>query len=198
MEISVATKFSPIVTDLIDGFDKRRWSRKPSLIVIHHTDVGGKILKLMDKAKRMAMHNAIARYLGAADRVYVSAHFQIGYEGQITQIIDPRTHVAFHAGNSQWYDAHSKQVLAGCNNFSVGIELLGDGNIQPYAKEQIDSLIILIQELVAKVPGLSLENIAGHQDIAPKRKVDPGKFFPWAELETRLGVRIKRTNWGRP
>lgn len=193
-----AEKIHKIITNVIDGADKRPWKRMPNLIVIHHTGTGGKLLKLMDKVKRLAMHNAIARYLGARDKVYVSAHFQIGYDGEITQIIDPRKFVAFHAGKSQWYDPVTKTVRPNCNDFSVGIELLGDGNVEPYAQKQIDSLINLINVLCAKMPSLSMSRICGHQHIAPKRKVDPGKHFPWDELQKRLSVKLKLDNFGAP
>jgi hypothetical protein len=34
------------------------------------------------------------------------------------------------------------------------------------------------------------ENIVGHEDIAPKRKVDPGKFFDWKRFRTMLNPPI--------
>jgi AmpD protein len=191
-------KFHKVVTSVLDGKDKRPWKRLPNLIVVHHTGVGGKLLKLMDKAKRIAMHNAIARYLSLADKVYVSAHFQIGYEGEITQIVDPTKYVAYHAGKSQWYDPKAGKVISGCNDFSVGIELLGDGNVEPYSQAQIDALVNLITALCATMPSLSINRICGHQHISPKRKVDPGKYFPWSRLESMLGAKFKLDNFGKP
>lgn len=191
-------EFHPIVNSVIDGFDKKPWSRKPNLIIVHHTGTNGKILKTMDKLKRMAMNTNIARYLGMADKTYVSAHFQIGYEGEIIQIVDPTKYVAYHAGHSQWYDPLAGRVMSGCNAFSVGIELFGDGNQEPYSDAQIDSLTRLIIALSATIPSLKLDRIAGHSDVAPMRKVDPGKYFPWAQLEAKLGVKINRLNWGLP
>jgi N-acetyl-anhydromuramyl-L-alanine amidase AmpD len=194
----MAEKFHKIVTNVLDGKDKRLWKRAPNLIVIHHTGVAGKILKVMDKVKRLALHNSIARYLSLADKVYVSAHFQIGYDGEITQIVDPRHFVAYHAGKSQWYDPKAGKVISGCNDFSVGIELLGDGNVEPYSEAQIDALTKLISALCGSIPSLSINRICGHQHIAPKRKTDPGKHFPWSRLESSLGAKFKLTNFGKP
>lgn len=192
-----ATKFHPCVDETIDGYDKRKWTRKPSLIVIHHTGTGNFILSTLTAIKQRAYNTAICRYLGLADKNYVSAHFDIGRDGWITQIIDPRTHVAFHAGQSRWYDPMTKAVLDGCNNFSIGIELLGDGNKEPYSAEQYDALVELIQALQFEFPTIPKDSITGHQFIAPKRKVDPGKYFDWKRLHEMLGVDIKLKAWGR-
>lgn len=192
-----ATKFHPIVNEVIDGYDKRRWMRTPSLIVVHHTGTGNFILSKLSALKQKAYGSAIARYLGLADKAYVSAHLQIDRDGFVHQIVDPRTYVAFHAGKSKWFDAQSKMVISGCNNFSVGIELLGDGNKEPYSDQQIDKLVAVIFALCEVIPSLSTSRITGHQNIAPDRKVDPGKFFPWPELQNKLGVKIKLTDWGR-
>lgn len=193
----MASKFHSIVDELIDGNDKRAWRRKPSLIIIHHTGTGNFILSKLSAIKQKAYGSAVARYLGLADKAYVSAHIQIDRDGTVHQIVDPRTHVAFHAGKSKWFDAQTKLVLNGCNDFAVGIELLGDGNKEPYSEVQLDKLIRVIRALCDSIPTLNPARIAGHQNIAPDRKVDPGKFFPWGWLENKLGVRIKLSDWGR-
>ena len=43
-----------------------------------------------------------------------------------------------------------------------------------------------MQALVAAYPGLSLDRVAGHCDIAPGRKTDPGPAFDWQQLQARL------------
>ena len=46
---------------------------------------------------------------------------------------------------------------------------------------QIKSLCKLIKKLI-KEYNILPENVLGHSDIAPFRKVDPGEKFPWSEL----------------
>jgi N-acetyl-anhydromuramoyl-L-alanine amidase len=190
-------KFHSCVDSVIDGKDKRPWKRKPSFIVIHHTGTGGrKLSKLLPEKVREYFRN-VAAYLGKADDTFVSAHIQIGRFGEVCQIIDPLKYVAFQAGTSEWFDELKQKVLKGCNDFSIGIELLGDGNIEPYTQEQIEKLVVVIKALQEKIPSLGRDRIAGHQHISPGRKVDPGKYFPWAELESRLGVKLKLKSQGR-
>lgn len=190
-------KFHPVVDTVIDGHDKRLFKRKPSLIIIHHTGTGGKKLSKLVPQKVREYFRNVAAYLGKADNTYVSAHLQIGRFGEVCQIIDPRKYVAFQAGTSEWWDELEKKVKKGCNDFSIGIELLGDGNIEAYTQEQIDKLIEVIKALQAVIPSLGKDRIAGHQHVSPGRKVDPGVHFPWAELERRLGIKLKLKAQGR-
>jgi len=46
----------------------------------------------------------------------------------------------------------------------------------------------VIDELITVYPGLSAERIAGHCDIAPQRKTDPGEAFDWQRLHARLAA----------
>lgn len=108
----------------------------------------------------------------------VSAHLLIDREGGITQYVafDRR---AWHAGASRY---HGRER---CNDFSIGIELEGSVD-KPYTDKQYLSLAATIKTLFASYPGLSLEHIAGHSDIAPERKTDPGPFFDWQHLQQLL------------
>ena len=105
--------------------------------------------------------------------VRVSSHLIIGRGGAVYQSVafDKR---AWHAGESVF------QERARCNDFSIGIELVGDEE-GPFTDEQHHSLSSICDRLCAtyEIPG---EHIVGHRDIAPGRKVDPGADFDYAKI----------------
>ena len=101
----------------------------------------------------------------------VSAHFLIRRNGEVVQFVscDRR---AWHAGASCWENRKS------CNDFSIGIELEGCDHL-PFENMQYDMLIALAKLLCKHYP---ITVIAGHSDIAPERKTDPGPCFLWQRL----------------
>ncbi|HET9105651.1 MAG TPA: 1,6-anhydro-N-acetylmuramyl-L-alanine amidase AmpD [Steroidobacteraceae bacterium] len=115
----------------------------------------------------------------------VSAHALIRRDGTITQYV-PFGMRAWHAGQSRYRDR------TGCNDFSIGIELEGTDTI-PYTDAQYSRLAALIAALLATYPTLSAEGIAGHCDIAPGRKTDPGPAFDWARLRSLLAESLEKT-----
>ena len=72
-------------------------------------------------------------------------------------------------GESAW------QGKTRCNDFSIGVELEGS-DTQPFTADQYQALIALTLALRKTYP---LKDIAGHADIAPGRKTDPGPHFDW-------------------
>ncbi len=109
------------------------------------------------------------------DELEISTHYLIDKDGTIVQLV-PDDKVAWHAGKSYW------KGLAGLNAYSIGIELQSSSAGQtPFPQKQIQSFKKLAQKLMKKY-NISPENVLGHSDIAPTRKVDPGKMFPWKEL----------------
>ena len=57
-----------------------------------------------------------------------------------------------------------------------------------YTRAQIESLVTLSKKIIKKHK-IKAQNIVGHSDIAPFRKPDPGKFFPWEKLaEEGIGI----------
>ena len=90
---------------------------------------------------------------------------------------------ANHAGVSYW------KGYTQLNASSVGIEIVNPGFTEgpngriwhPFPQAQIDRLIVLLKDIVArhKIPP---ENVIGHADVAPQRKQDPGPMFPWHQL----------------
>lgn len=108
----------------------------------------------------------------------VSAHFLIRRDGGIMQFV-PCSLRAWHAGASSWRGSGR------CNDFSIGIEMEGDDD-SPFEPPQYPALARLIRILQQRYP---IEDIVGHADIAPERKVDPGPHFDWAHLHRLLGRR---------
>lgn len=167
------------LTDIktLDGHDKRRKKNPWIGIVIHHTTVGNRTEISNSLWKRL--HKNIAQYLAKKDKRYVSAHYQIGRMGEITQIIDPDRYVAYHAGKSSFWNPIQRKWISGCNDHFIGIELLGDGNKIEYSHEQYESLIELTSFLMNRYPSIIPNCIVGHEMVAPNRKIDPGKLFDW-------------------
>ena len=66
------------------------------------------------------------------------------------------------------------------NSASIGIELDNNGD-EPYPDAQINALLALLADLKLRyrVPAA---NVLGHGDVAPRRKVDPSRWFPWTVL----------------
>jgi AmpD protein len=79
---------------------------------------------------------------------------------------------AWHAGASCWRGRDA------CNDFSIGVELEGD-ETQAFSDAQYAGLVALAGRLRRQFP---LRDIAGHEDVAPQRKRDPGPRFDWPRL----------------
>ena len=108
----------------------------------------------------------------------VSTHLLIRRDGEIVQYV-PFQRRAWHAGESAYRNRHR------CNDFSIGIELEGTDHL-PYDERQYPILATLITTLRAAYPTIAPERLAGHADIAPGRKTDPGPAFDWTRLRRLL------------
>ena len=104
----------------------------------------------------------------------VSSHFVIDRTGKIYQFVSVYDR-AWHAGVSSFKNQEN------CNDFSLGIELIGSDNA-PFEDNQYESLNKLIEILCSSFPEIKKENIVGHSEIAPDRKTDPGPFFDWSKI----------------
>lgn len=140
------------------------------LLVIHSISLppgefgGDGVVRLFTNTLNPAAHPYYAQIEG----LKVSAHFFIGRDGHITQFVSCAQR-AWHAGVSQW------QGRARCNDFSVGVELEGT-DVGSFSAVQYAALAKLTRRLRRAYP---LRDIAGHSDIAPGRKTDPGPHFDW-------------------
>ncbi|OGS93485.1 MAG: N-acetyl-anhydromuranmyl-L-alanine amidase [Gallionellales bacterium GWA2_59_43] len=108
----------------------------------------------------------------------VSAHFFIRRDGHVVQFVSCLAR-AWHAGLSRW------QGRERCNDFSIGIELEGTDEL-PFTDAQYLALLELSGALRVAYP---VRGIAGHNDIAPQRKTDPGPCFDWMRYLAGLGAR---------
>ena len=108
----------------------------------------------------------------------VSAHFLIGRDGVLTQFVSCARR-AWHAGASSWRGREH------CNDFSIGVELEGTDDL-PYEAAQYSVLARLTRALRRRYP---IADLAGHSDIAPGRKTDPGAAFDWERYRGLLSPR---------
>jgi len=115
----------------------------------------------------------------------VAAHLLIDRQGQITQFV-PFIKRAWHAGHSCF------EGRSNCNDFSIGIELIGTDEIA-FEDSQYRTLAEVLHLLMIAYPAIRTERIQGHSDIAPGRKTDPGPFFDWTYLKTLLSSHIGNT-----
>ncbi|AET89440.1 N-acetylmuramyl-L-alanine amidase, negative regulator of AmpC, AmpD [Burkholderia sp. YI23] len=92
----------------------------------------------------------------------------------------PESQRAWHAGVSAWQGATELNASSiGIENVNLGP--IGDGKWQPYPPAQIEALIALSRDIVARY-AIPPTRVVGHSDIAPQRKIDPGPLFPWRAL----------------
>lgn len=114
-------------------------------------------------------------YFAEIKNLHVSAHFFIRRNGEVIQFV-PCAKRAWHAGASDWRGREC------CNDFSIGIELEGCDD-QPFEAIQYEKLAELVRALKSVYP---IRDIAGHSDIAPGRKTDPGPCFDWERFRGML------------
>ena len=107
-------------------------------------------------------------FFATIHQVQVSAHFLVRRDGELVQFV-PCGKRAWHAGLSDFFGRGR------CNDFSVGIEIEGADD-QPFTAAQYATTATLVKALRAALP---VQAIAGHSDIAPGRKTDPGPHFDW-------------------
>lgn len=164
-------------------------------LVVHYT-AGATAKSSIDWWKRPAAKGA-------------SAHIVIDRDGTIYQC-RPFDRTAGHAGASQWVDPKTGVRYRMLNQCSIGIELANAGDNwqlagrhtklppvvarhkfggpekkwEAYPAEQMDALKIVAAALVVRY---NLDDVVGHEDIAPGRKVDPGPAFPMGDFRTFLG-----------
>lgn len=174
---------------------------EPTLIVVH------------DTADRLKPDDSVNWF--ADPKSKVSAHFVVGRDGSVTQMVDC-DRAAWHAGKSSW---KGRQF---CNGFAVGIEIDNPGPLRksgdcgvawfgdkfgiaehglleittrehghalwmPYTACQLEAVERLVRALLIAYP--TITSVAGHFEISPGRKVDPGPQFPMEHFRSILADR---------
>lgn len=140
-----------------------------------------------------------------------NAHLVIDRDGSVIQC-RPFNVTAGHAGVSYWKDPKTGRAFSGLNSCSIGIELANAGDNSSLAKRwsklplikarhknggplteweqypdaQLKACIAISQALVSRY---NLDDIVGHEDIAPSRKNDPGPAFPMQQLRESCGFK---------
>ena len=152
------------------NFNKKKRSKKSiQSIIIHYTGMQS------ERESLLRLCNP---------RSKVSSHFVINQNGKIYRLVQDNK-ISWHAGKSCW------GKYLNLNKNSIGIELVNKGHRLGYTnfkKKQLLSLIKICKNLIKKYK-IKKKNIAGHSDIAPLRKIDPGEKFPWKYLAIRgIGI----------
>jgi len=142
----------------------------------------------------------------------VSAHLVVERNGDVTQC---RSFVqtAGHAGVSRWVDPKTGKKYTGCNNFTIGVEIANAGDDagaqkwainnagakvekakhrnesriltwEIYPEAQIVAVTAICKALVEKY---NLDDITGHDCVAPERKLDPGPLCPMQDIREACG-----------
>ena len=156
--------------------DARPDGVEPKLVVLHGISLppgqfgGREIEALFTNTLDHAAHPYFEEIRG----LEVSAHLLVRRDGSVTQFV-PLTARAWHAGASRFRGESC------CNDYSIGIELEGEDET-PYDDRQYETLPAILHAVFTAYPHITAREIAGHCDIAPGRKSDPGPAFDWLRL----------------
>lgn len=160
--------------------DERPPGMLPELIVVHGISLppdeyGG---PWIDRLFTNALPPDVHPYFATVASLQVSSHLLIRRDGELVQYV-PFHLRAWHAGASNYCGRER------CNDFSIGIEMEGSDELA-YEPAQYRALSTAIHALCRAYPSLSAERVAGHSDVAPGRKTDPGPAFDWQRLRALL------------
>ncbi len=171
--------------------DIRPDNMTPDLVVVHHISLPPGGFKGQESSQYIIdffqnkLDVSIHPYFEEIGSQKVSSHFLITRTGKLFQFVSTQNK-AWHAGVSSFLDREK------CNDFSIGIELEGDGDTA-FEEPQYQALAKLMAKLGNIYPQLQ---VAGHSDIAPERKTDPGKFFDWKKFQKETGISSEKLPFG--
>ncbi|WP_407304936.1 1,6-anhydro-N-acetylmuramyl-L-alanine amidase AmpD [Acinetobacter sp.] len=161
------------------NYNQRPEHTEIQLVVVHNISLppsqfgGGYIEQFFQNQLDWSKHP----YFQSIEGMQVSTHLLILRSGEVLQFVNFNDR-AWHAGRSS-YLAQKE-----CNDYSIGIELEGSDD-QPFEEVQYSILAQVIATLQASYPKI-LQHLAGHSDIAPGRKTDPGPYFDWPKTRALI------------
>ena len=162
--------------------DARPQGCRPEMIVLHGIslppgDFGGPYIeRLFTNRLDWDEHP----YFSEIRDIEVSSHLLIRRDGELVQFV-PLSERAWHAGESSF------RGRGRCNDHAIGIELEGTDDTV-YEDAQYEVLVEAIAAIRKVYANISAREIAGHCDIAPGRKTDPGPAFDWLRLYDGLAA----------
>lgn len=171
--------------------DQRPTGVVPDLAVIHHISLppggfqGQKSTQFIVDFFQNTLDMKAHPYFQEIADLTVSSHFLISRQGELIQLVSTQQK-AWHAGVSSFLGRDK------CNDFSIGIELEGDSD-HPFEVKQYQSLSHLSNILMTTYPNIQF---AGHSDIAPGRKTDPGLQFDWVKFQIEGQVPLEKFPFG--
>ncbi len=161
------------------NYNQRPEHTEIQLVVVHNISLppsqfgGGYIEQFFQNQLDWSEHP----YFQSIEGMQVSAHLLILRSGEVLQFVNFNDR-AWHAGRSIYLGKKE------CNDYSIGIELEGSDDL-PFDEVQYVALAQVTAALQAAYPKI-LQHLAGHSDIAPGRKTDPGPIFDWVKYRTLL------------
>jgi len=155
------------------NFGPRRNGERPSLVVLHYTEM-------------LSTQAALQRLCDPGAEV--SSHYLIGRDGALWQLVDDK-HRAWHAGQGEWLGRGD------VNSRSIGIELDNDG-ASPFSAPLMQTLESCLAAILSRWD-IPPSGVIAHSDMAPERKIDPGPRFDWQRL-ARSGLSIWPDQSGSP
>ena len=164
------------------NYNQRPENTEIQLIVIHNISLppsqfgGGYIEQFFQNQLDWSLHP----YFQSIEGMQVSTHLLILRTGEVLQFVNFNDR-AWHAGRSTYLSKVE------CNDYSIGIELEGSDDTD-FEAIQYQVLVDVVATLQTAYPKTD-HHIAGHSDIAPGRKTDPGPHFQWQEFRQQLSLR---------
>ncbi len=172
------------------------YSDRVYFLILHYTDCP------FAQALELLLHTHSSHYLIPEPHDTSYPHDTL----QIFNLVDEGAR-AWHAGESCW------GARTDLNAQSIGIELVyvpqAPDTWPDYHPQQIEALVQLCQQILARHRHIGPTHVLAHSDIAPARKRDPGPRFPWHQLhlagigawydsQTEAALRARYTEAGLP